>query len=73
MRRRLDRPPISARLLVDDRLQGQAGVLSEDLFTDLFRGYDFTGMFRHSSGMLGLISNPSQVMAIAPLPTSMSP
>lgn len=49
MRRRLDRPPISARLLLDDRLQGEAGVLSEDLFADLFRGYEFGGMFHYSS------------------------
>ncbi|KAF2874928.1 peroxisomal biogenesis factor 6 [Massariosphaeria phaeospora] len=35
-RRRLDRPAISARLLLDDRIEGEAGVLSEDLFADLF-------------------------------------
>ncbi|CAI6278680.1 unnamed protein product [Periconia digitata] len=35
-RRRLDRPPISARLLLDDRLKGEEGLLSEDLFADLF-------------------------------------
>lgn len=35
-RRRLDRPAISARLLLDDRLKGEEGVLSEDLFNDLF-------------------------------------
>ncbi|KAI4647856.1 hypothetical protein J4E93_004267 [Alternaria ventricosa] len=37
-RRRLDRPPISARLLLDDRVKGEVGVLSEDLFNDLFPG-----------------------------------
>ncbi|KAL1794611.1 hypothetical protein ACET3X_006427 [Alternaria dauci] len=37
-RRRLDRPPISARLLLDDRIKGEVGVLSEDLFNDLFPG-----------------------------------
>jgi peroxin-6 len=37
-RRRLDRPPISARLLLDDRMKGEVGVLSEDLFNDLFPG-----------------------------------
>jgi peroxin-6 len=35
-RRRLDRPAISARLLLDERLKGEVGVLSEDLFVDLF-------------------------------------
>jgi peroxin-6 len=35
-RRRLDRPAISARLLLDDGVKGEQGVLSEDLFTDLF-------------------------------------
>ncbi|KAL1644583.1 peroxisomal assembly protein [Didymella pomorum] len=35
-RRRLDRPAISARLLLDERLKGEVGVLSEDLFEDLF-------------------------------------
>lgn len=35
-RRRLDRPPISARLLLDDRMKGEVGILSEDLFNDLF-------------------------------------
>ncbi|KAJ4345356.1 peroxisomal assembly protein [Didymosphaeria variabile] len=35
-RRRLDRPAISARLLLDDRMKGEAGILSADLFDDLF-------------------------------------
>ncbi|KAF1975723.1 peroxisomal biogenesis factor 6 [Bimuria novae-zelandiae CBS 107.79] len=35
-RRRLDRPAISARLLLDDRMKGEVGILSEDLFNDLF-------------------------------------
>ncbi|KAJ4372280.1 peroxisomal assembly protein [Neocucurbitaria cava] len=38
-RRRLDRPAISARLLLDDRMKGEVGVLSEDLLNDLFPGY----------------------------------
>ena len=42
-RRRLDRPAISARLLLDDRIQGEAGVLSQDLFADLFPGYNGIG------------------------------
>lgn len=35
-RRRLDRPALSARILLDDRIKGEVGVLSEDLFSDLF-------------------------------------
>ncbi|KAF2498943.1 peroxisomal biogenesis factor 6 [Lophium mytilinum] len=35
-RRRPDRPAISARLLLDERMKGEVGVLSEDLFADLF-------------------------------------
>jgi peroxin-6 len=35
-RRRQDRPAISARLLLDERMKGDVGVLSEDLFADLF-------------------------------------
>lgn len=37
-RRRPDRPAISARLLLDERLKGEMGVLSEDLFNELFPG-----------------------------------
>ncbi|KAF2756698.1 peroxin 6 [Pseudovirgaria hyperparasitica] len=39
-RRRLDRPAISAHLLLDDRAKGEIGTLSEDLFSDLFPGYE---------------------------------
>lgn len=35
-RRRQDKPAISARLFPDDRLKGETGVLSDDLFQDLF-------------------------------------
>jgi peroxin-6 len=35
-RRRQDKPAISAKLVLDDRVKGDAGILSEDLFTDLF-------------------------------------
>jgi len=35
-RRRVDRPAVSARLLLDDRLRGEVGVLSEDLWEELF-------------------------------------
>jgi peroxin-6 len=45
-RRRLDRPAISARLLLDDRMKGEVGVLSEDLFTDLFPGFRPAGVYR---------------------------
>jgi peroxin-6 len=45
-RRRVDRPATSARLLLDDRMKGEVGVLSEDLFTDLFPGFKASGMHR---------------------------
>lgn len=46
-RRRLDRPPISARLLLDDRVKGEVGVLSEDLYDDLFPGFRTKGLWSH--------------------------
>jgi hypothetical protein len=48
-RRRLDRPAVSARLLLDDGVKGEVGLLSEDLFTDLFPGSRATGMWRDRS------------------------
>ncbi|KXL50398.1 hypothetical protein M433DRAFT_61377 [Acidomyces richmondensis BFW] len=39
-RRREDRVPISARLYLDGSLKGEAGVLSEDLFKDLYLGQE---------------------------------
>lgn len=44
-RRRLDRPAISARLLLDDRVKGEVGILSEDLFGDLFPGHKVSGQY----------------------------
>ncbi|OAG09151.1 peroxisomal biogenesis factor 6 [Paraphaeosphaeria sporulosa] len=35
-RRRADRPAIAARLLLDDRIKGEVGILSADLFDSLF-------------------------------------
>lgn len=35
-RRRVDRPAVSGHVLVDERLTGEVGVLSEDLFEHLF-------------------------------------
>jgi len=43
-RRRQDKPAISAHLLLDERMRGEVGVLSNDLFADLFPAY------RQSSG-----------------------
>ncbi|KAF1986093.1 AAA-domain-containing protein [Aulographum hederae CBS 113979] len=37
-RRRSDRPAISAHLLLDERMKDDVGILSEDLFADLFPG-----------------------------------
>ncbi|KAI2629846.1 peroxisomal biogenesis factor 6 [Hypoxylon sp. NC1633] len=35
-RRRLDKPAISARLVLDNHVKGDIGILSDDLFADLF-------------------------------------
>jgi peroxin-6 len=35
-RRRQDKPPVAAALVLDDHLKGDVGVLSEDLFDELF-------------------------------------
>jgi peroxin-6 len=45
----VDRPAISARLLLDDRMKGEMGVLSEDLFTDLFPGSRASGTHRDAT------------------------
>ncbi|OJJ48530.1 hypothetical protein ASPZODRAFT_158217 [Penicilliopsis zonata CBS 506.65] len=43
-RRRLqNRPPLSARLVIDPQLRGKVGLLSEDLASDLFQDNDRTG------------------------------
>ena len=35
-RRRQDKPPVSARLVLDDQIKSDVGILSEDLFRELF-------------------------------------
>ena len=35
-RRRQDKPAISARLILDDHIKSDVGIVSEDLFADLF-------------------------------------
>jgi peroxin-6 len=35
-RRRQDKSSITARLVLDDHVKGDVGILSEDLFADLF-------------------------------------
>ncbi|GAP86155.2 putative peroxisomal biogenesis factor 6 [Rosellinia necatrix] len=35
-RRRQDKPPITARLVLDDHVKGDVGIVSDDLFADLF-------------------------------------
>jgi hypothetical protein len=35
-RRRQDKPAINARLVLDDHVKGDVGILSEDLFNELF-------------------------------------
>jgi peroxin-6 len=39
-RRRQDKPAINARLVLDDHVKGDIGILSEDLFKDLFPNLD---------------------------------
>jgi len=60
-RRRFDRPAISARLLLDERMKGEVGVLSEDLFSDLFPG--FRASSRHEDG-----TEPARVYHVAITP-----
>jgi len=38
-RRRQDKPAINARLVLDDHVKGDIGILSEDLFKDLFPSF----------------------------------
>lgn len=35
-RRRQDKPGIAARLVLDDHVKSEVGIVSEDLFADLF-------------------------------------
>ncbi|CAI6091211.1 unnamed protein product [Clonostachys chloroleuca] len=35
-RRRTDKPPVAARLVLDDQIRGDVGLLSDDLFRELF-------------------------------------
>ncbi len=35
-RRRQDKPPVSARLVLDDQIRGDEGLISDDLFRELF-------------------------------------
>ncbi|CBX95277.1 hypothetical protein IAQ61_004096 [Plenodomus lingam] len=59
-RRRLDRPAISARLLLDDRIKGEVGILSEDLFNDLFPSSESTANSNSQA------SDPIRHVAITP-------
>ncbi|UPX11714.1 peroxisomal assembly protein [Ascochyta rabiei] len=71
-RRRLDRPPTSARLLLDERLKGEVGVLSDDLFDDLFPGakHDGADTPRHVAITPWL---PSSVVASQTIPWTILP
>ncbi len=42
-RRRVDKPPISAHLVLDERMKDDVGILSEDLFADFFPGANRAG------------------------------
>jgi peroxin-6 len=44
-RRRQDKPAINARLVLDDHVKGDVGILSEDLFNDLFPAIGQGGLY----------------------------
>lgn len=60
-RRRQDKPSIAARLVLDDHVKGDVGILSDDLFADLFpyliaRKYTFNnGRGRRCVGQLLIV------------------
>lgn len=43
-RRRQDKPPLTARLVIDDHIKTDVGIISEDLFTDLFPHLQNSGL-----------------------------
>lgn len=57
-RRRLDRPAISARIILDDSIKGEVGILSEDLFADLFPWTNSIGTPPNYAEGLELINPP---------------
>jgi hypothetical protein len=59
-RRRQDKPPISARLVLDDHVKGDVGILSDDLFADLFPYLQHHGIDSTLSCYLGSYSNQMQ-------------
>lgn len=66
-RRRQDKPPATARLVLDDHIKGDCGILSEELYNNLFPYLQFSG-----GGEKEGESSPSiQHVAIAPwMPSS---
>ncbi|KAF2452461.1 hypothetical protein BDY21DRAFT_256838, partial [Lineolata rhizophorae] len=69
-RRAADRPPVSARLLLDERMKGDAGILSHDLVEDLF-----PGLKKETTGSTTADSTPPILhVAISPwIPSTSSP
>ncbi|KAJ8119239.1 hypothetical protein ONZ43_g3773 [Nemania bipapillata] len=69
-RRRQDKPPISARLVLDDHVKGDVGILSDDLFADLF-----PHLQQHDSDEIDQNYTTQQVhhVAIAPWAPDASP
>lgn len=48
-RRRQDKPALSARLVLDDHVKSDVGILSEDLFSNLFpQAQEGTLFYSHS-------------------------
>jgi hypothetical protein len=60
-RRRQDKPAIAARLVLDDHVKGDVGILSEDLFADLFPNLQ-TGSLLPLSLSLYLLSRHVRVV-----------
>ncbi|KAF1810665.1 AAA-domain-containing protein [Eremomyces bilateralis CBS 781.70] len=54
-RRRRDKPAISAHLLLDERMKGDVGVITEDLFCDLFPGYSVSADAQSLAALQGKI------------------
>lgn len=84
-RRGANRPPIPANLVLDARLKGDVGVLSEDLFADLFPGLAHeqsestasTGPIKRPAKLISAVAKdstqPEKLCYVAVAPQSQSP
>ncbi|KAI5866608.1 peroxisomal biogenesis factor 6 [Durotheca rogersii] len=67
-RRRQDKPAITARLVLDDHVKGDVGILSDDLFADLFPHLQDESVAAEASELLDI-----HHVAIAPWTPSSNP